>query len=121
MTDEKAPNPGRAGKGRRGPANLQDLGDIELTPEQAARAEAAIAQADKELGEARVYFRWGAAQLDAIRRAADLAGVPYQTYMKLVLFRQAVADIAAADVAGRDVARAAEAKAAERKARAVAS
>lgn len=35
------------------------------------RAEEATAQADKELGEARVSFRWGGAQLRAIQRAAD--------------------------------------------------
>jgi predicted DNA binding CopG/RHH family protein len=120
MAKDKTPNPGPSGRGRPGPRALEDLGDIELSPAQATRATEAIAQADKELAEARLSIRWGGAQLRTVQHAADLAGVPYQTYIKLVLFRQAVADIAAADVAGRDVTRAAAAKAADRKARATA-
>ena len=71
----------------------EDLGEADLTPEVAARFEAAVEQADRDLQEVRVNFRWGEAQLAVVKRAAELAGVPYQTYLKQVVFRQAVADL----------------------------
>lgn len=72
----------------------QALGDVELPPELAAKATAAIEQAERDLSEeVRVNFRWGAAQLNLVRRAADLAGVPYQSYLKQVAIRQAMADL----------------------------
>lgn len=78
----------------------EDLGAIELEPEVAARLDAAIAQADAELEAARVNFRWGVAQVDVVKRAADLAGVPYQTYIKQVVFRQAMDDLKDAAAVG---------------------
>lgn len=66
---------------------------IELPTEVAERAEAAIAQADQEAEEARVNFRWGVEQVAIVKRAAEVAGVPYQTYLKQVVFRQAIADL----------------------------
>jgi len=45
--------------------------------------------------EARVNFRWGREQLAIVKRAAAVMGVPYQTYMKQVVFRQALADLQA--------------------------
>lgn len=77
----------------------EDLGDVELPPDQEARAEAAIAAADEEL-DARVNFRWGKAQIDVVKRAAALAGVPYQTYLKQVVWQRAIEDIRAAQGAG---------------------
>jgi predicted DNA binding CopG/RHH family protein len=67
-------------------------------PAAEARAEAAIAQADAELEsrKANVNFRWEAAPLDVVRQAAELAGVPYQTWMKQVLYKEAIAAITAA-------------------------
>ncbi len=50
----------------------------------------------------RVNFRWGRRQVDVVKRAAGLAGVPYQSWIKLVAFRQAVADLKAAAEAGAD-------------------
>lgn len=84
----------------REPRNYEDLGDIELLPEVAARAEAAVALADPQLEEARVHFRWGAAQVQVIKRAAALAGVPYQTWIKQVAWRQAMADLKDAATVG---------------------
>jgi predicted DNA binding CopG/RHH family protein len=73
--------------------NYEDLGETVLPDDVSARVEAAVAQADRDLEAARVNFRWGVAQVALIKRAADLAGVPYQTYIKQVVFRQAVADL----------------------------
>ena len=50
--------------------------------------------------EVRVNFRWKAAPVAVVKRAAALAGIPYQSYIKLVAFRQAVADLKAAGEAG---------------------
>ncbi len=73
--------------------NYEDLGDVELSPEMVVRAEAAIALADKQVEAARVNFRWGVAQVAVVKRAAALAGVPYQTWIKQVAWRQAVEDL----------------------------
>ncbi len=67
-------------------------------PAAAAEVESAIAHADVDLAarKTHVTFRWEAAPLDVVRQAADLAGVPYQTWMKQVLYKEAVAAIQAA-------------------------
>ena len=82
--------------------NYEELGEVELPADVAARVEAAVAQADHELEAARVNFRWGVAQVDVVKRAAQLAGVPYQTYIKQVVFRQAIDDIKDAASVGLD-------------------
>ncbi len=76
--------------------DYEELPDEELAPEADARARALIEQAERDIEETRVNFRWGRLQVDTVKRAAALAGVPYQTYIKQVLFRQAVADLRAA-------------------------
>jgi len=40
-------------------------------------------------------------QVDVVKRAAGIMGVPYQTYLKQVVFRQAVEDIERAQVLGK--------------------
>ncbi len=77
--------------------DYEELPDEELPPEVDARARAMIEQAERELEETRVNFRWGKLQVDTVKRAAALAGVPYQTYIKQVVFRQAVTDLRAAE------------------------
>ena len=80
--------------------SYDDLGDLELDADVAAMVEAATDQAERDVEqrradsqEVRVNFRWGARQLDVVQQAADLAGVPYQSYLKQVVFRQAIADL----------------------------
>jgi len=80
--------------------NYEELGEIQLPADVSDRVEAAVGQADRELTEARVNFRWGLTQVEVIKRAADLAGVPYQTYIKQVVFRQAVEDLKSAAAVG---------------------
>jgi len=43
--------------------------------------------------ETRVNFRWGKEQVDTVKQAAKSMGVPYQTYIKQVVFRQSIADL----------------------------
>jgi predicted DNA binding CopG/RHH family protein len=75
---------------------LGEATDIELSPEEDEHAQQAIEQAEHdiaELDEVRVNFRWGRAQLDLVKRAAASYGVPYQTYLKMVVLRAAQADL----------------------------
>jgi predicted DNA binding CopG/RHH family protein len=57
-------------------------------------------EADREIAAGTVTLRWGREQIAVVKRAAALMGVPYQTYLKQVVFRQAVDDIAAIERAG---------------------
>ena len=82
---------------------VQDLGefdsftDLGLSPEEAAKAEAQVERhseaAERDLDEVRVNFRWGRRQVDLVKRAASAAGIPYQIYIKYVLFEHAMADL----------------------------
>lgn len=55
------------------------------------------AEADRELAAGSVTLRWGRSQIAVVKRAAAILGVPYQTYLKQVVFRQALADIERAE------------------------
>lgn len=69
------------------------LEPIELSAEDSADFERQIAEADKELEEARVNFRWGKAQVELVKQVAKLIGVPYQTYIKETLYRSCLNDL----------------------------
>lgn len=77
---------------KRGNYEIEDESDFELTPEQAADFERRIEEADKELDECRVNFRWQKDCLELVKQAAAMIGVPYQTYIKQVLYKQAHED-----------------------------
>jgi predicted DNA binding CopG/RHH family protein len=51
------------------------------------------AEADREVASGIVTLRWGQEQIAVVKQAASILGVPYQTYLKQVVFRQALADI----------------------------
>lgn len=99
----------------------EELEPYEMSREEETRADDAIAQAEREIEamkasgrwgfsedtipvegpaaearvptEAKVTMRWSTAQLDVVRRAADLFGMPYQTYVKQAAFRAALDDL----------------------------
>jgi predicted DNA binding CopG/RHH family protein len=50
-------------------------------------------QADRDIAAGTVTLRWGKEQIAVVKRAAAIMGIPYQTYLKQVVFKQAVADI----------------------------
>ena len=78
-----------------------EVGDeASLTPSELELAERHIARADQELSESRVNIRWGTEQLEVIREAARLAGVPYQSYVKEAAMRRAMEDLRTAREAG---------------------
>ncbi len=54
-----------------------------------------ITQAEEELSETRVNFRWRKQQLNLVKKAAAFFGVPYQTYIKQVVYRQCLLDLQA--------------------------
>jgi predicted DNA binding CopG/RHH family protein len=54
-------------------------------------------EADREIAAGTVTLRWGREQIDVVKRAAAILGVPYQTYLKQVVFKQALADIQQAE------------------------
>jgi predicted DNA binding CopG/RHH family protein len=72
------------------------LGDLELTPDEAAEAARQIAEADRELANCVVTMRWTPSQLRLVRRAAALAGLKYQAYIREAALRRARADLRAA-------------------------
>ena len=45
------------------------------------------AEADREAPTTGVTLRWWKGELAAVKRAAEVAGVPYREYMKRVIFR----------------------------------
>lgn len=80
--------------------NYRELPDIELPAEVDARVRAMTKAADEEIEAARVNFRWGRAQVDLVKRVAELMGIPYQTYIKQVVYKQALSDLKEASAAG---------------------
>lgn len=66
---------------------------VEEDPEVSALVTRLEAAADRELAAGTVTLRWGREQIGIVKRAAALMGVPYQTYLKQVVFRQALDDI----------------------------
>ncbi|MFN8672517.1 MAG: hypothetical protein U0457_10630 [Candidatus Sericytochromatia bacterium] len=73
--------------------NYEILGTVELSDEEANLANSFIEEAEKELEEARINFRWGKEQLNLVKRTANEMGVPYQTYIKQVVYRQCLQDL----------------------------
>lgn len=71
-----------------------DSTPLQLTAEQEAEIESQVKQAEEDIAAMRVSFRWGKEQINIVKSAANAIGVPYQTYMKMVLYRQAHADVA---------------------------
>ena len=69
---------------------LENLGVVELDAETDAKVSRMIAEADAEIEATRITFRWGKEQLDIVKQAADAIGVPYQTFLKLAVYQQAL-------------------------------
>jgi hypothetical protein len=75
---------------------------VEEAPEVSELVDRLEAAADQEIAAGTVTLRWGKEQIAVVKRAAALLGVPYQTYLKHVVFKQALADIERAEaVLGR--------------------
>jgi predicted DNA binding CopG/RHH family protein len=79
-------------KSKRGNYQIEDLGDIELSPDLGEKIERMTETAEAELDATRVNFRWQREPLSLIKAVAAAMGIPYQTYMKQVLYKQALDD-----------------------------
>ena len=80
------------------PIDIKVISDhAEESPEVSEMIERLEAEADREIAAGTVTLRWGKEQIAVVKRAAALIGVPYQTYMKQVVFKQALADIERAE------------------------
>ena len=75
---------------------LKRAGEYKIESSTASKVKKMIAEADEEFEETRVNFRWGRHQLDQVKQAAKLMGVPYQTYLKQVVYRQSLIDLKSA-------------------------
>jgi hypothetical protein len=80
------------------PIDIKIIADhVEESPEVSEMVNRLEAEADREIAAGTVTLRWGKEQIAVVKRAAALIGVPYQTYMKQVVFKQALADIERAE------------------------
>ena len=66
---------------------------IEEAPDVSELVTRLEAEADQEIAAGTVTLRWGSEQIAVVKRAAALLGVPYQTYLKDIAFKQALMDI----------------------------
>ena len=72
---------------------IEDLGVQELPDDIDHLVTQKIQEAEDDLQDVRLQIRWKTRQVNLIKRAAKLMGVPYETYAKQVLYRQAMDDI----------------------------
>ena len=72
---------------------IEVLEDEELPDEISQMALQKIQKADEEIKQMRMQIYWGVKQVEVVKRASKLIGVPYQTYIKQTLFHQAIQDI----------------------------
>lgn len=79
-------------KSTRGNYEIEELEDIELSPELGRRIEHLTKAAEDYFKPVRVNFRWQLGPLEFVQDVAAAMGVPYQTYMKQVLYQQAMDD-----------------------------
>ncbi len=80
-------------KSKRGNFEIEDLGHFDMPEDLDAKVQKMTAEADAELDATRVNFRWQKTPLNLIKAVAAAMGIPYQTYMKQVLYRQALKDL----------------------------
>ena len=80
--------------------HITNAGRGEFTdPDLVARINELEEQADRDVASMNVNFRWGREQVAIVKRAAARFGIPYQTYLKQVVLKQAVADLQALESA----------------------
>lgn len=70
-----------------------DGGTIELSYDMDKLINQKIVQAEKDINQKKMQIRWGTKQIDVLKKAASIMGIPYQTYVKHVAYRQAMEDI----------------------------
>ena len=76
---------------------IEVLEDEELPDEIHQMALQKIQEADEEIKQMRMQIHWGIKQVEVVKRASRLIGIPYQAYIKQTLFHQAIQDIERAE------------------------
>ena len=87
-------------KGHKMPRQLKTIREGTVRGVEAEELSRLEQAADARFEEERVSIRWVRTALEVVREAARLHGVPYQTYVKQVAFRQALTDLKDAGAAG---------------------
>lgn len=80
-------------KSKRGDFEIEELGDFELPADLHDKISKITLDAEADIDSTRVNFRWQKAPLNLIKSVAKEMGIPYQTYIKQVLYRQALSDL----------------------------
>lgn len=80
-------------------------GDDDLTPEQRAQLDRQVEQAERDVDAkfgltTSITIRWSPEALKDVKAAAQRAGVPYQTWVKVVAHKEALAQLSAGRAAG---------------------
>ena len=70
-----------------------DGGTVELSDEMDKIIDKQIAKAEKDINQKKMQIRWGTKQIEVLKKAASIMGIPYQTYVKHVAYIQAMEDI----------------------------
>ncbi|MBM4416527.1 MAG: hypothetical protein FJ035_09920 [Chloroflexi bacterium] len=84
------------------PVEIRTIADrVDEDPDVSNLVSRLEADADHETATRNVTLRWGSGQIAVVKRAAAILGMPYQTYLKQVVFKQAIADIEHAEAALR--------------------
>lgn len=73
----------------------QVLGDVEFSIEDSQHIEDMINQSEEDLRDVNVNFRWKKEKVDLIKDAAKTKRIPYQTYIKQIILKQALKDLKA--------------------------
>ena len=80
---------------------IRHVGASEITDSALLdQIEALEAQAERDIQAMNVNFRWGQRQVAIVKKAARAMGLPYQVYIKHVVLKQALTDLAALERAG---------------------
>jgi predicted DNA binding CopG/RHH family protein len=72
---------------------IEESVDVELEPSEAAFFAKLTHDAEADLEAARVNFRWTKYHVDLVKAAAAEIGIPYQTYIKQVVYKQVIQDL----------------------------
>jgi len=79
-------------KSKRGKYEIEDFGTIEVPKDVDRKVRRLMKLAEQDCEPVRVNFRWQVGPLELVKDVAAAMGVPYQTYMKQVLYQQALTD-----------------------------
>lgn len=72
---------------------IEELEDEQISYEIDQKVTKMIAEAEEDFKEARVNIRWQKQQLDLIKKVSGMIGIPYQIYIRDIVFRKTVEDL----------------------------